>query len=178
MPYAQAIAEQAAPINRCPPGGQKTIAALAKLLQVERLPLDPAHGIEAPRQIAWIDEDVCIGCTKCIQVCPVDAIAGTQKRMHTVITAECTGCELCIPSCPVDCITMVVDPLARVEMTDADRSLARKRIDARDQRLAKRQLEQAEKIEAKRSELKKTTGAFNLQEAIARAKAARNENQN
>jgi Na+-translocating ferredoxin:NAD+ oxidoreductase subunit B len=177
MPYAQAIAEHAAPINRCPPGGQKTITALAALLQVSALPLDPAHGMEAPRTVAWIDEDVCIGCTKCIQVCPVDAIAGTQKRMHTVIIAECTGCELCIPSCPVDCIYMHADPMARVEMTDADRQLARQRIDARSQRSAQRATEQAEKIEAKRGELKRATGAFNLQEAIARAKAARGENQ-
>jgi len=106
-PYAEAIATGDADINRCPPGGETTVEALADLLGVEAKPLDPEHGEEKPKQVAVIDEEICIGCTKCIQACPVDAILGAAKQMHTVIAAECTGCELCIEPCPVDCIDMV-----------------------------------------------------------------------
>src|SRR5690606_14271993 len=102
--YADAIAMDDAPINRCPPGGAEGVSALAALLDRDVLPLDPACGSESPPVVAVIDEDVCIGCTKCIAACPVDAIIGAGKRMHTVIAAECTGCELCLPPCPVDCI--------------------------------------------------------------------------
>jgi electron transport complex protein RnfB len=105
-PYAQAIADGEA-INRCPPGGETTIKALADLLGVDAIPLDAEHGTEAIRTIAYIREDECIGCTKCIQACPVDAILGAAKQMHTVITAECTGCDLCLEPCPVDCIDML-----------------------------------------------------------------------
>ena len=104
--YAQAIAAGAAPINRCPPGGAEGVARLAALTGQPVLPLDPEHGTEGPRGVAWIDEDWCIGCTLCIAACPVDCIIGGNKRMHTVIEAECTGCELCLPACPVDCIHM------------------------------------------------------------------------
>ena len=104
--YAQAIAAGAAPINRCPPGGAEGVARLAALTGQPVLPLDPEHGTEGPRGVAWIDEDWCIGCTLCIAACPVDCIIGGNKRMHTVIEAECTGCELCVPACPVDCIHM------------------------------------------------------------------------
>jgi electron transport complex protein RnfB len=108
-PYAEAIARGDAPINRCPPGGAEGVRMLARITGRPVLPLDPACGAEAPPRIALIDEDACIGCTKCIQACPVDAIVGASKRMHTVIADRCTGCELCLPPCPVDCIAMVAD---------------------------------------------------------------------
>ena len=106
-PYAEAIANQSDPINRCPPGGEATIKALADLLDVEVLPLDAEAGVDSIRKIAYIREDECIGCTKCIQACPVDAILGAAKLMHTVIVDECTGCDLCVEPCPVDCIDML-----------------------------------------------------------------------
>ena len=106
-PDAEAIAAGEVDINRCPPGGEATIQALADLLDVEPKPLDEECGVEKPKMLAVIDEDRCIGCTLCIQACPVDAILGAAKHMHTVIAAECTGCELCVEPCPVDCIDMV-----------------------------------------------------------------------
>ena len=109
-PYAEAIVNGEA-INRCPPGGETTIAQLADLLGVEAIPLDQEHGEEQPAPlVAYIREDECIGCTKCIQACPVDAILGAAKRMHTVIVSECTGCDLCVEPCPVDCIDMLPEP--------------------------------------------------------------------
>ena len=106
-PYATAIADGDA-INKCPPGGQETIDSLADLLDVEPQPLDAEHGEEAEvKTVAFIREDECIGCTKCIQACPVDAILGAAKLMHTVIADECTGCDLCVEPCPVDCIDML-----------------------------------------------------------------------
>lgn len=109
-PYAEAIADGER-INRCPPGGETTIHALANLLDVEPLPLDEDVGEEKPKMYALIREDECIGCTKCIQACPVDAIIGAAKKMHTVIIDECTGCDLCVDPCPVDCIDMVEVPV-------------------------------------------------------------------
>jgi len=106
-PYAQAIAGGEADINQCPPGGEAGVRALADLLGREAIPLNPDNGEEKPAVVAVIDEQVCIGCTLCIQACPVDAIIGAPKLMHTVIEAECTGCELCLPPCPVDCIDLV-----------------------------------------------------------------------
>ncbi len=105
--YAQALAQEEADINRCPPGGAQGIVRLAALTGRPVRPLDPAHGVEAPRRLAVIDEDWCIGCTLCIKACPVDCIVGASKQMHTVIDALCTGCDLCLPVCPVDCISMV-----------------------------------------------------------------------
>lgn len=106
-PYAQAIVDGEA-INKCPPGGHTTINALANLLDVEAPPLDEEHGEESEvKKVAVIIEEDCIGCTKCIQACPVDAILGAAKQMHTVIASECTGCDLCVDPCPVDCIKMV-----------------------------------------------------------------------
>lgn len=106
-PYAEAIANGEA-INKCPPGGQSTINALATLLDVEAPTLDAEHGQESEvKKVAFIREDECIGCTKCIQACPMDAILGAAKQMHTVIADECTGCDLCVEPCPVDCIDMV-----------------------------------------------------------------------
>lgn len=111
-PYAQAIANGEADINRCPPGGEATIQNLADLLGQEPKPLDAERGEHKPPMVAVIDEARCIGCTLCIQACPVDAIVGAAKQMHTVIEAECTGCELCLEPCPVDCIDMVALPEA------------------------------------------------------------------
>jgi electron transport complex protein RnfB len=105
-PYAEAIAKGEADINQCPPGGEEGMKALADLLGVEPKPLNAELGPEKPKSVAVIDEQKCIGCTLCIQACPVDAILGAAKHMHTVIAAECTGCELCIAPCPVDCISM------------------------------------------------------------------------
>ncbi len=105
-PYAEAIAN-GDEINKCPPGGEATIKNLADLMGVEAKPLDEAHGQEDVKKVAFIREDECIGCTKCIQACPVDAILGAAKQMHTVISDECTGCDLCVEPCPVDCIDMV-----------------------------------------------------------------------
>jgi len=114
-PYAEAIASGEAAINQCPPGGEAGIQALADLLGTEALPLNPDNGVTKPKTVAVIDENTCIGCTLCIQACPVDAILGSAKVMHTVIAAECTGCDLCLPPCPVDCIEMVVQPRAAGE---------------------------------------------------------------
>ncbi len=109
-PYAAAIASGDAEINQCPPGGTAAIQALADLLGRDVLQLNPENGQEKPRRVAVINEQTCIGCTLCIQACPVDAILGAAKQMHTVIESECTGCDLCLPPCPVDCIEMVVQP--------------------------------------------------------------------
>jgi electron transport complex protein RnfB len=104
--YAQAMAEGEAAINQCPPGGDEGIQRLAALTGRPALPLNPANGVEAPRQLAVIDEAWCIGCTLCLKACPVDCIVGGPKLMHTVVNAQCTGCELCLPACPVDCISL------------------------------------------------------------------------
>jgi electron transport complex protein RnfB len=109
-PYAEAIAKGEAEINQCPPGGETTMYALANLLDRELKPLSAEYSVEQAKMLAVIDESICIGCTLCIQACPVDAILGAPKQMHTVIAQECTGCELCIAPCPVDCIKMVPIP--------------------------------------------------------------------
>jgi electron transport complex protein RnfB len=120
-PYAESIANGGA-INKCSPGGESTIKTLADLLDIEPQPLDAEHGTEQSQQVAVIREDECIGCTKCIQACPVDAILGSAKHMHTVIGTECTGCDLCVEPCPVDCIDMVtVEPDIRTWAWDAPR---------------------------------------------------------
>lgn len=106
-PYAEAIVEKNAEINLCPPGGESTVLELAELLGLEAKPLISP---EKPKRLAWIDEQKCIGCTLCIQACPVDAILGASKYMHTVIASLCTGCELCLAPCPVDCIDMKDKP--------------------------------------------------------------------
>jgi len=141
--YAEAVAGGEADINRCPPGDEVTIQALAELLHVAPKPLDPHFGPHKRRTRAVIDESVCIGCRKCIDVCPVDAILGARKLMHTVIAAECTGCELCLPPCPVDCISM--EPVAIPadagpwpEYTRTETERWRARTQRRLQRLARR----------------------------------------
>lgn len=106
-PYAEAVASGEANYNQCPPGGAEGIARLAALLGQPVIPLNSANGVERPRPLAVIDEQVCIGCTLCMQACPVDAIVGAPKQMHTVIAELCTGCDLCVPPCPVDCIAML-----------------------------------------------------------------------
>ena len=106
-PYAEAMAAGEADINQCPPGGEATIHALADLLGVDAKPLNEEHGEYSEKTVVAIDEQVCIGCTLCIQACPVDAILGAAKQMHTVIKSECTGCDLCIAPCPVDCIHVI-----------------------------------------------------------------------
>jgi len=109
-PYAAAVAAGDAPHNRCPPGGAAGIAKLSLLLGRPALPLDPSCGREQPLRYARIDEQQCIGCTLCIQACPVDAIVGSARRMHVVIDAWCTGCALCVAPCPMDCITLAAPP--------------------------------------------------------------------
>jgi electron transport complex protein RnfB len=106
-PYAEAVAAGEANYNQCPPGGAQGIERLATLLGKPVIPLNSANGVEKPRAVAVIDESICIGCTLCIQACPVDAIVGAGKQMHTVVAELCTGCDLCVPPCPVDCIDMV-----------------------------------------------------------------------
>lgn len=106
-PYAEAVANGTAGYNQCPPGGAEGVARLARLLGKPVIPLNPVNGVERPRPVAVIDESLCIGCTLCIQACPVDAIVGAAKQMHTVVPGLCTGCDLCVAPCPVDCITMV-----------------------------------------------------------------------
>lgn len=109
-PYAEAVAKGEAEINQCPPGGEEGIHKLADLLGREFKPLSAEHGVEKPKSVAVIDEQACIGCTLCIQACPVDAIVGATKAMHTVIANECTGCDLCVDPCPTDCIEMIPVP--------------------------------------------------------------------
>lgn len=133
-PYAEAIAS-GAPINRCPPGGEPGIRALASLLNRSIPSLDPECGIEQPLRVAVIDEAHCIGCTLCIQACPVDAIVGAPKKMHTVLASCCTGCDLCIPPCPVDCIAMI--PAADSDWNAERRAAARARFESRNARLAR-----------------------------------------
>lgn len=106
-PYAEAIAAGNANYNQCPPGGAEGIARLSSLLGKPVIPLNPVNGSEHPRAVAFIDESLCIGCTLCMQACPVDAIVGAPKQMHTIIESQCTGCDLCVPPCPVDCIAML-----------------------------------------------------------------------
>lgn len=137
-PYAEAMAAGQAPVNRCPPGGVAVMQELAGALGCSPMPLDEACGISKPPAVAVIDESWCIGCTLCIAACPVDAIVGAAKRMHTVIADACTGCELCIPPCPVDCITM--EPVTRamdVASRKARAAEARMRYQRRNARLAR-----------------------------------------
>jgi electron transport complex protein RnfB len=135
-PYAEALARGEADLNRCPPGGEPTIARLAVLLGRAPKPLDPDCGPPLARAVALIDEARCIGCTLCIRACPVDAIVGASKRMHTVLESHCTGCGLCLPPCPVDCILMLPLP-GDAGWTQADADAAKARYRARRARLAR-----------------------------------------
>ena len=145
LPYAQAIVEEGAPINRCPPGGEATIRALSTLMGVPVLSLDPTCGAEGPLAVACIDEARCIGCTLCIQACPVDAILGAVRRMHDVLPALCTGCELCLAPCPMDCIVMVAAEPPR-PWTREDTLAARARMHARTARLEREAREEGLRV--------------------------------
>ncbi|WP_260854606.1 electron transport complex subunit RsxB [Paraburkholderia sp. BCC1884] len=168
-PYAEAVASGEANYNQCPPGGAEGIARLAALLGKPLIPLNSANGVERPRALAVIDEQVCIGCTLCMQACPVDAIVGAPKQMHTVIAELCTGCDLCVPPCPVDCIAM---PTVTGEATgwhawsQAQADAARERHDLREARLAR----EREAAEA-RAAARRAGGAASAVQAVARTDA-------
>lgn len=157
-PYAEAVAKGEASYNQCPPGGAEGVARLAALLGQPVIPLNSANGVERPRPLAVIDEQVCIGCTLCMQACPVDAIVGAPKQMHTVIAELCTGCDLCVPPCPVDCIAM---PPVTGEATgwdawsEAQADAARERHNRREARLAR----EREAAEARAAARRAVSGA-------------------
>lgn len=151
-PYAEALAAGEAPINRCPPGGTQGVVRLAALLNTAPLPIDPQCGKEGPRTVARIEPEHCIGCTKCIRACPVDAIIGASKRMHTVIAELCTGCELCVPPCPVDCI--LIEPLHPQPIPvwpQVESDAARERHRARAERLIRVAAQRDRKLTARAS---------------------------
>lgn len=168
LPYAEALVFENATINLCPPGGVKTLKAIGELLKEDPAPyLSEMEQKAKPKLLAVIREDECIGCTKCIQACPVDAILGSSKQMHAVVNSECTGCELCVSPCPVDCIDMV--PVAANENAEAEKLKAdyfRDRFQARQKRLeAEKEIKQVAKVD-KAITVKKNY----IQDAIARAK--------
>ncbi len=151
-PYAEAIAEGSASYNQCPPGGVEGVKRLATLLGKPVIPLNPVHGFERVRPVAVIDESACIGCTLCIQACPVDAIVGAAKQMHTVIPELCTGCDLCVPPCPVDCITMLpvtADKTGWAAWSQEQADAARTRHDSRTLRLQREKTENDARLAAK-----------------------------
>ena len=157
-PYAAAIAHGEAEINQCPPGGDATIRALAARLGREYRPLNPVNGVETAPRVAVIDEARCIGCAKCLPACPVDAIVGAQRYMHTVLSAQCNGCELCLPPCPVDCIEMRPQtdaqgaPLPRADLAQlqAEAVAHRRRYEAHLSRLAARHNERQQTLAIKK----------------------------
>ncbi|MDD4914680.1 MAG: RnfABCDGE type electron transport complex subunit B [Methylococcales bacterium] len=151
LPYAQAISRNQADINQCPPGGEQGVAKLAALLGVAVRPLDPAFGVERPRLVAVINEADCIGCAKCLPPCPVDAILGASRLMHTVISGQCTGCELCIAPCPANCISMEIAILPVWRTVDAEQS--RQRYWARNQRLVRLEAEKIERMNRQKLQL-------------------------
>jgi len=175
-PYAEAIATGEADINQCPPGGAEGIRDLAQLLGMEPKPLNPKHGREKPeRTVAVIDEQLCIGCTLCIRACPVDAILGAAKQMHTVIAQECTGCDLCMAPCPVDCITMIAvkQNFAETEAREHNReqaNLARRRYEFRQRRLALEKAERASRLRNRKTDVQAAEPAA---EDVAADKAAK-----
>ncbi len=180
-PYAQAIAEGEA-INRCPPGGAVTIRALAELLNTPVLPLDPTCGIEDVRKVAVIREAECIGCTKCIQACPVDAIMGSAKLMHSVLADECTGCDLCIEPCPVDCIDMVPRDTALLAWGEMRQRAAhyKARYDFRLQRFAEEEAADASRraaLAAQKHDAASAEAKAEVAAALARVKAKKAQQQ-
>ena len=178
-PYANAIVSGDADINQCPPGGDEGIRHLAQLLGRETKPLNPVNGAaKAIEPVAFIDEAICIGCTLCIQACPVDAIIGANNLMHTVIAAQCTGCELCLPPCPVDCITMEVPTQVVALSWEQKRALSdesRARYELRIERLAREKQEKAESLERKKAELAARSASHDpVAAALERARARKN----
>jgi electron transport complex protein RnfB len=177
-PYAEAIAKGETDINRCPPGGEAGVRKLAALLRQVAKPLDPSCGIEQPRRVALIDEALCIGCTLCIQACPVDAIVGAANLMHTVVTELCSGCDLCVPPCPVDCIDMV-PAMGEDAIWDKPRAdAARERFELRRARLERERSDRAERLaqralEARRLDPDARKKHAIIQAAIERARAKR-----
>ena len=173
-PYAEAIAS-GAPINRCPPGGDDTISALATLLELPALPLDPTVGPRPADSIAWIREADCIGCFKCVRACPVDAIVGAPRFMHTVIAGECTGCGLCLPPCPVDCIELRELPAGATPAWDP--AIARRRFDERTNRLARRRERADQEREQRRAAASaRVARAAAVRAAVERVRARRQRN--
>ena len=178
-PYAEAIADGSANYNQCPPGGAEGVARIAALLGKPVIPINPANGSERERPVAVIDESACIGCTLCIQACPVDAIVGAAKQMHTVIPSLCTGCDLCVPPCPVDCIAMVPVTPGRTgwdAWSQEDAAAARARHDARHARLKRDKDENdarlAAKAVAKLDEVNATAPATDAERAEKERKRA------
>lgn len=169
--YAEAIAQGEADVNQCPPGGEAGIRKLAALLGREAKPLNRANGVEATRRVAVIDESRCIGCTLCIQACPVDAIVGAAKLMHTVVTDLCSGCDLCIAPCPVDCIEMIPAKGADVAWDKARADAARTRFERREARLSSERKERA--LRARRPEPPSERKRAIIAAALERARAKR-----
>ncbi len=180
-PYAEAIARGEAEINRCPPGGDEGVRALAALLDQPVIPIAPECGepLEQP-QVALIDESICIGCTRCIQACPTDAIVGAARQMHTVIASECTGCGLCLAPCPVDCIDLVPDPDPTPPR--AYRDYYKARYEARNARQTERANERERRRAAKRARLRRAGDDAAKKEeinaAVARARARKRRPRN
>jgi len=150
-PYAEAIAAGQANINQCPPGGAEGIARLSSVTGHKVIPLNPVNGLERPRAVAYIDESLCIGCTLCIQACPVDAIVGAAKQMHTIVPDLCTGCDLCVNPCPVDCIVMypMTETTGWQAWTQRQADEARERHDFRAFRLKREKDENDARLAAK-----------------------------
>lgn len=174
LDYARAVADGAADINQCPPGGDATIRGIAALLEQEPAPLNTDYGEHKPRTVVRIDEPRCIGCTLCIQACPVDAIVGAAKQMHTVIEPECTGCELCLPACPVDCIDVLPaslpgqagdGPWSEYSLEETER--ARRRTRARLERLGRR--ERQLQLDRMHRKARSSPGRGRIKEDIAAA---------
>lgn len=179
-PYAEAIAAGTADINQCPPGGAQGIQRLATLLGRKVIALNPANGVERLRPVALIDEQWCIGCTLCIQACPVDAILGAAKQMHTILPDLCTGCDLCVAPCPVDCISMVpIDDAALAHQTGWDAwsqqaaDAARTRHDFRTERLQREKRENDARLLAKAVEKQAAVHAEKPADDAAAAEQAR-----
>ena len=169
--YAEAIASSEADINQCPPGGEAGIRRLAALLGRNVKPLNPANGVEGVRRIAVIDESRCIGCTLCIQACPVDAIVGAARLMHTVVMDLCSGCDLCVPPCPVDCIAMIPAKGSDVVWDQGRADAARLRFERREARLLSERKERA--LRAGRAEPPSEQKRAIIAAAVERARAKR-----